>query len=81
MTLLFLGEILPGALSLYMDKDLPLPYPDEMLMCTEQTTAEQVHIIACYCLRHRNGMSVQSLNAHNFESAGTNLKCCQEKAT
>ncbi|ELU02735.1 hypothetical protein CAPTEDRAFT_201549 [Capitella teleta] len=38
-------QILPAVLSLYLDKHLPLPGPDEVLMCTETTSAEEVELI------------------------------------
>ena len=35
--------VLKAALSLYMeDKDLPMPTPEEMLICNQHTTAEEV---------------------------------------
>jgi len=38
--------VLTAALSLYMeDGDLPLPTPEEMLICNENTTSEEVGTI------------------------------------
>ncbi|KAI4896113.1 hypothetical protein NFI96_011369, partial [Prochilodus magdalenae] len=39
------AEILPLCLSLYSDNDQPLPTYDEILICTPDTTAEQVELI------------------------------------
>ena len=39
------GDVYTTVLSLYMHgdgKDLPLPTADEILLCTQETTAEQV---------------------------------------
>ncbi|KAM9447090.1 E3 ubiquitin-protein ligase rnf213-alpha-like [Clarias gariepinus] len=38
-------EMLPLCLSLYNDKDQPLPAYDEVLVCTSDTTAEEVELI------------------------------------
>ncbi|ELU09101.1 hypothetical protein CAPTEDRAFT_223578 [Capitella teleta] len=39
------NEVLPAVLSLYIDQPhLPLPAPDEVLMCTEATSAEEVAV-------------------------------------
>ena len=41
-------QVLKAALSLYMvDKDLPMPTLEEMLICNHQTTSEEVYITDC----------------------------------
>lgn len=39
------AEILPLCLSLYSDEEQPLPTYDEILLCTPETTAEEVELI------------------------------------
>ncbi|ELT95387.1 hypothetical protein CAPTEDRAFT_208661 [Capitella teleta] len=40
------NEVLPAVLSLYIDQThLPLPGPDEVLMCSETTSAEEVELM------------------------------------
>ena len=39
-------QVLKAALSLYMaDTDLPMPTPEEMLICNPHTTAEEVGMV------------------------------------
>ncbi|ELT99158.1 hypothetical protein CAPTEDRAFT_193714, partial [Capitella teleta] len=38
-------EVLPAVLSLYLDKTHPLPGQDEVLMCTETTSAEEIELM------------------------------------
>lgn len=46
MALTFLGDVLRTVLSLYMaSEDLPLPTLDEVLICNQHTTAEEVNIL------------------------------------
>lgn len=43
MIIYFTDKVLRAALSLYMeDIDLPMPTPEEMLICNQHTTAEEV---------------------------------------
>ena len=44
-------QVLRAALSLYMeDSDLPMPTPEEMLICNRNTTTEEVYLIGSYSL-------------------------------
>lgn len=41
------GEVLPMVLTLYMvDQDLPLPTKNEVWLCTQSTTKEEVSYIS-----------------------------------
>ena len=44
-------QVLRAALSLYMeDSDLPMPTPEEMLICNQHTTTEEVPYFTPYLL-------------------------------
>ena len=44
-------QVLRAALSLYMeDSDLPMPTPEEMLICNHNTTTEEVYLTVSYTL-------------------------------
>ena len=45
--------VLRAALSLYMeDGSLPMPTPEEMLICNQKTTAEEVELHFCHSRVH-----------------------------
>jgi hypothetical protein len=46
-----LGDVLRTVLTLYVEnEDLPLPTLDEVLICNQATTAEEVNILTAYIL-------------------------------
>lgn len=51
------ADILRAVLSLYLcGQNLPLPGSDEVLLCTEHTTVEEV---SCFCWNNNNDVRLQ----------------------
>ena len=48
--LFYLGDVLRTVLTLYMEnEDLPLPTLEEVLICNQDTTVEEVNMLDCNC--------------------------------
>ena len=60
-------QVLRAALSLYMeDSSLPLPTPEEMLICSQNTTAEEVNLSVFTLLYYEGRRGIWELLALSF---------------